>query len=145
MPSALNSTKQFELDVKAVRRTLLGFEDKMAKKIVRRGVRAGAAYMRDEARKFVPIRYGVLKKHIYARADRSRDRNEIRAVVTIRKGTVMVGGEKVNPRRYAHLVEFGTRHSKAQPFFRPAMANEVAIRDAILVKIKADVAKELGR
>ncbi len=47
-----------------------------------------------------------------------------RSTVKIRGNVVSHGGRTilVNPRRYAHLVEFGSRHAQAEPFMFPAAA-----------------------
>ena len=39
---------------------------------------------------------------------------------------VLVGNRLIRPSRYAHLVEFGTSHSRAEPFMRPAVEAEKA-------------------
>jgi HK97 gp10 family phage protein len=49
---------------------------------------------------------------------------------------------KINPRNYAHLVEFGTEHSAAKPFMRPAMDQN---GEAALVKILEMSAKGIER
>lgn len=49
---------------------------------------------------------------------------------------------KINPRNYAHLVEFGTEHSPAKPFMRPAIDQN---GEAALVKILEMSAKGIER
>jgi HK97 gp10 family phage protein len=47
-----------------------------------------------------------------------------------------------SPRRYWHLVEFGTRHSRAQPFIRPAFDSNVR---TVLEIERAELAKGIDR
>lgn len=42
----------------------------------------------------------------------------------------------VSPTRYAKYVEFGTRHSRAQPYLRPALAQ---VRESLRTRMKAAV------
>jgi HK97 gp10 family phage protein len=68
-----------------------------------------------------------------------------------RIGTVSRGKNKGkpiynNPSKYAHLVELGTRHSKAQPFLRPAAEYGATVtasmlRDYVKYEIGAEAAK----
>ncbi len=87
---------------------------RVAKRVAGNAMRAGARVIRREARRRVRVRTGALKRSIVVRAGRE-------------PGTAVVGFLRPTSRR-AHLVEFGTRHSPARPFMRPAIdetANEV--------------------
>ncbi len=106
---------------------------------MRRALYAGAVIIRDAARSLVRVRYGLLKRQIGATSGKSKVGAPISASVGIFKGRFAVAGAKtrfgvaygtkfrkvkaltnrsafVNPRLYAHLVEFGTVHSRAFSF-----------------------------
>ena len=52
----------------------------------------------------------------------------------------------INPVNYAHLVEFGMRHSAAQPFLRPAFDEQNAGAFGILTeRIRTGIIKETAR
>lgn len=80
-------------------------------------LRAGAKPILKEAKRLVPVRTGRLRRSIVAR--RGKAEIDTRSIYI---------GVKPPGRRYAHLVEFGTRHSAAHPFLRPAL--DVRARDA---------------
>ena len=106
-----------------------------AQNVIRRGLNAGGAVIRDEARRLVPVRTGALKKSIISRTNRkgqTRDRVAVEVVIDNkvfteverkskkkgrvtkklkgerRKAGVGIAG-KIYPRNYAHLVEYGTK------------------------------------
>lgn len=58
--------------------------------------------------------------------------------VTVRRSARKPSVEIRDPNRYAHLVEFGTSHSAARPFLRPAW-------DANLSKVKTIMTKRMGK
>lgn len=103
---------------------------------LRRGLYAGARVFRDEARRRVPVRTASLKRSIVAQTRTIRvGKDRIPAVVVTiarksfagqatARGTHRVAqgatGGRIQPRRYAHLVEFGTVRAKPRPFMRPA-------------------------
>lgn len=77
------------------------------------------------ARKNVPVRTGLLKRHI-AWAMNKRDKNIVSGVVMVRIKRKMRlksqnSKESSTYAYHAHLVEYGTSHSKAKPFLRPAI------------------------
>jgi HK97 gp10 family phage protein len=84
----------------------------IAGKIGHNSLTAGANYLAREIRKRAPVETGRLKKSI-----RSQKVNLGGSASTI---TRIIGFVKPG-RYYAHLVEFGTRHSAAHPFIRPAL------------------------
>lgn len=50
---------------------------------------------------------------------------KVKGIVTSSRRHVVMGGALVrNPRRYAHLVEFGSRKMKAEPFMLPAAESQ---------------------
>ena len=69
---------------------------------------AGARVIRDEAKLAVPVDTGILHDSIVVRRARGR------------LGQVFVGFRQPTSRR-AHLTEYGTSTTSAQPFMRPAL------------------------
>jgi HK97 gp10 family phage protein len=85
----------------------------------------------QEAGRRVPVRSGLLNEAI----DVTRSRATGVAKIGIRRkssGTFM--GRTVIPGRYAHLVEFGTVHSRPRPFMLPAAEGQ---RGPYLIRAKA--------
>ena len=99
-------------DTKKLIETLQKFPKNIQKNVMVGAVRAGANVIRDEARRKVPIKTGTLKKSIVS-IQRKAQNGLITFSVTPSKG-------KPNDGWYAHFVEFGTSHSSAKPFLRPA-------------------------
>lgn len=130
MPAIADGVRM-TVDVSDLLRKLAQLGVKVKANTVRRGLYAGAAILRDEARRHVPIRTGALKKSIIAETDRHGSTRE-KLVVKVKiapnafkitpkgrlkkvsrksqkaRGKNYVRGE-VYPRNYAHLVEFGTQ------------------------------------
>lgn len=77
-----------------------------------KAVLAGAKPIVDEAKRLVPVRTGALQKSIKAQVERRRKADDERVA--------LIGFERPTS-AIAHLVEFGTVHSAAHPFMRPAM------------------------
>lgn len=88
--------------------------DKVQERIIKGSMRAAAGVARNDAKRRVHVRTGDLKKAI--------------TVVTVTRklqtrgwiGQAILGIKSPTSRR-AHLEEFGTEHSDAHPFLRPAM------------------------
>lgn len=154
----------------------------------RRAMYAAGAKIRDRARQLAPVRTGALKKAIVYRDNVSRDKTDpemFYGKVTVSSGAFEVTargkakrlkkgaaakGAKINPRKYAHLVEFGTSgHSvrkgsrkgsrpplekphpggKPRPFLRPALQTEAsgavdAFKESVKKSIE-DVAAKRAR
>ena len=99
-------------DTKKLIETLQKFPKNIQKNVMVGAVRAGANVIRDEVRRKVPIKTGALKKSIV-----SIQRKAQNGLITF-SVTPSRGGN--NDGWYAHFVEFGTSHSSAKPFMRPA-------------------------
>lgn len=127
--------------------------------ILRRSLYAGAVIIRNEARRNAPVRTGALRRKVIASTDNKapEDRGQYSAYVTVAKGTYIVSptgrvlttataarrgvaGRKINPRRYAHLAEYGTARSRARPFLRPALDTK---RQLAIETIEASVRLEI--
>lgn len=85
---------------------------RVAKQVVERSLRAGARVIVKEARAKVRRRTGMLAKSIAVAKTKRGDRGGA--------GRIFIGFRPPHSRR-AHLTEYGTRHSRAFPFMRPAI------------------------
>lgn len=82
--------------------------------ILRKAIKAGLKPIAALAKRKVHRRQGLLRKAIKFAVTKM-----VSGKVYVDPAVVGPDGEK--PAKYAHLVEFGTRHAKAFPFMRPAM------------------------
>ena len=100
---------------KALERALAQLPKANSKSVLRRAITKAAEPTRAMAERDAPRDTGDLAESIQVttRLARSQRPNRGGAV------RVFIGAESRNT-FYAHLVEFGTRHSRAQPFLRPA-------------------------
>lgn len=111
------------LGLKQLRKELLEVPEKLRRKALRSAQTRASRIIITEARSRVPVRFGLLKKSLGRKSKTYRKSGTVVSVIGPRKGfkTQRVGGSKYDdPVRYAHLVEYGTRHSAAKPFLRPA-------------------------
>ncbi len=83
----------------------------LAVKVADEALRAGARVVVEEAKRLVPVDTGALRDSIVAQVQRKGSDEEREILI----------GFKVPHSRRAHLTEFGTAHSAAKPFMRPAM------------------------
>lgn len=97
----------------------LSFRDAAFARGVKEVSRAAADVVAKEARDLVPVRSGTLKSGIFS------------AFGDPKKPDALAG---VNYRKapHAHLVEYGTSRTKAQPYMRPAIA---ATRGSVAVMV----------
>ena len=115
------------------------FPDRVQKNIVVGAVRAGAKAISDEAKQRVPVDSGALKKSIGVTKRRSKDKSIVWFSVSPRKGGKNDGW-------YGHLVEFGTAHSVAHPFVRPAYEKEGDHTiEAVRAYMRKRIDKEIAR
>ena len=122
-------------------------------RIVRPAVSAAATKINKKAKSLAVEETGLLKKSIGIR--RFTKRGAIFAVVGPRHGfkqdvqRTAPSGEIVtvtsDPTKYAHLVEFGTKHSSPNPFLRPAYdstPSERIMRDRMWTELKKEAKKK---
>lgn len=87
----------------------------------------------DEAKRLVPVRSGNLRDSIIVSFDKM---NFSRIEGTAPGLTVYVGPEQGRTARndgfYGHMIEFGTVHSAAHPFMRPALDSKHGVAQAII-------------
>lgn len=102
---------------------------RVAGRIGDRALKAAAKIIIREAKRLVPIRTGSLKRSIVGvSSGRGRAANQ---------RLVQIGFRKPVSRR-AHLTEFGTRHSSAKPFMRPALDSQHSAALTAMVEVLAD-------
>jgi HK97 gp10 family phage protein len=139
-------------------RALLALPDRVAKKHTFAALRTAARMVQTAARQNVINNGSVDTGGLVAAikiSDRKKSRKgpavvavgvENRAYTAKRKGKSEP--EKINPKNYAHLVEFGTEKMPAQPFMRSAFDGESgAALNGMLDKLAKAIeteAKKLG-
>lgn len=96
-------------------RVLKRLPDKVTRKVIEGSLRKGARIIAKEAKNLVPVRTGELRASITVAAARGKGRRG-----RVKPGTISVGFRRPVSAR-AHLTEFGTRDTRAQPFLRPAL------------------------
>lgn len=108
-----------EFDIKGAKemeRLLKILGPKVAAKVGDQALRAGAKPIVEEAKRLVPVRTGKLRGSITAQIERRKKDADERVILI---------GFKQPTSAIAHLVEFGTSHSAAKPFMRPALDAKV--------------------
>jgi len=128
---------KFELTgVDEMRKVLRLLGVAVEKKLAKRADRAGTEPVIAEAKRLVPFGTGAL-----------RDSIDVFPLRQLRNGAAVIemGVKKPVSRRF-HLTEFGTAHSVAKPFFRPAMDEKAgdalsAMADDLAKGIKSEAKK----
>lgn len=141
------------LNFKDIRKALEKLPKNVSKRVVRRALYAGATVVRDAARAKVPVQTGALRASIVARASSPSTKasslggNELVASVGIARKKFLRGKRKGKyPRRYAHIVEFGSRRMAARPFMRPALDTQIdSILGTIAAKMREGINEEAAR
>ena len=88
---------------------------------LRAGVKAAASLQAKEAKRSTPERTKQLKRSIGWKDKTFSATNTVIGIIGVRRGfATTIKGKRVNPAKYLHLVELGTRHSKARHFLREA-------------------------
>ena len=111
---------------------------KIARGLGQAATRAGAKVIVEEAKRIVPDPTGRLRDSIVIKAipNKGREKNQV---------GVLIGFEKPES-RYAGLVEFGTSHSAAHPFMRPAMDTKAAeALDAMGASLTKGIKREANK
>jgi HK97 gp10 family phage protein len=102
----------FKLNVRGVDEMLGKFDifDKETRVAVREAVRKSANRIRNAAKGRVPVKEGIMQKKIKA----SYSKDGLSASIAPNSP-------------YAHLVEFGTTHSRAKPFMQPTAEEQTPL------------------
>jgi len=107
-----------------INKKLKNLDDKVARKIIKKGINDGTKIVLKEMKSLVPIRTGLLRKSLGRKVKAYRKSKLILGLIGPRMGFVrVINGKKVDPTNYAHLVEFGHGRVKPKPFVRPARDN----------------------
>jgi len=94
-----------------------------------RALRAGAKPIVQRAKELVPVDTGDLRDSITVQIERQRGASE--------KRVALVGFTKPTSRR-AHLTEYGTAHSPAKRFMRPALDEQHSSAFGEMGRVLAD-------
>jgi len=110
------------------------------RKVMRPAINFGLTPIRQETARRAPRDTGLLSKSIKKKVGKrgawgkvyvdSQTKYQVEtAGNTVNKRVGAKSDEKgiQNPAKYAHLVEFGTKHSRSKPFMRPAMESKKGI------------------
>jgi HK97 gp10 family phage protein len=132
-----------------LKRALAGVDGRVRKKALRKGVNAAAGVILKRARQKVPVRLGLLKKSLGRKVKVYRKEGAVVGIVGPRTGfRRQVGTTKdgrpvfENPTQIAHLVEKGTRRSRAKPFMRPALEESRGdVSSAVAEAVQAELGK----
>jgi HK97 gp10 family phage protein len=127
-------------------------QDTVRRRITKAALLRGAAIIRKAARAKAPKRFGFLKRAIGTKSKAYRS-GVVVVFVGVRSRLAVHKGRRVNPGKYAHLVEFGTRAhavgkrkhpgAAAKPSLGPAYReNRSQVRQAIAQKIREELTKE---
>lgn len=97
------------------------------------------------AKSLVPRRTGQLRKSL-GRKVRTYPSGVTVGVIGPRNGFLIVkDGKRINPVKYAHLVELGTRHSRPQSFLRAAWDRHAAAIPGIAARVVFTELAKLGK
>lgn len=107
-------------------RKLKKLPEDIAKKALKKAVRAGGQVILDDASRRVPVRTGRLKKSLRVKVRKSS-----------RHGAIAKIGTNAP---HAHLLEFGTVRMGARPYMRPAFDSK---REAAVDEICKELKKQI--
>jgi len=120
-------------------RKLVAIRDAVSPEARERSLLAGAEIVQAEAKRLVPVLTGNLQDSIIISFDGGLNSS----AVSQRRffSTVYIGPSR-REGFYGHMVEFGTSHSGAHPFMRPALDNSrEEVRRAMGHSLWADIKK----
>lgn len=130
---------------------LAAFPDKLARRVLRNALAAGARQVRDDAKSRAPVlrapspyrRPGTLRDAIKVRTSkRDRSAGNVGVFVNVKpaKGGARGAKSPVDP-YYWRWVEFGSRRSAARPFLSAASGRLGAVAPTIVRQIGAGVSR----
>lgn len=141
----------FSREAQRLERKLATFGKTTFKKRMRQAMNAAAKPIQKAAKRNAPKLTGALRKSISVKAKRRRGKMSWYAIIGPRVDFVAFmkdGGKlgtargknadavkrgRINPSKYAHLVELGTSHSAAKPFMRTAFDSQRRAAEAAMV------------
>jgi len=120
-----------------VKKSLSVLPLKIQKNILTSGIRAVASTFQKEAKRNVPVDSGDLRRSIKVAKRRTKDGST--------KFSVGISSKKYNV-YYGHMIEFGTKKAKAEPFMRPAYEqNKTKAVQSIVTKMRSRLDKEIEK
>ena len=157
-------------------RKLADLDQKVATQSLRKGINEVTKVITKDAKARVPRKTGRLRKALGRKVTTDRNSKRVTGVVGPRANfALVIGGKKVNPAKYAHLVEFGrgvakkwktkkgiqadkaagkvygtkkrpARPAAPKPFMRPTWAaNRRRATEIVTRELRAGVKKAMGR
>jgi len=133
---------------KQLERKLARLPDRVLNRVVRRASAKAMIPVSRSAKANAPRETGLLAKSIGRKTKVFKSGGTVQTVVGPRLGfkqmVTLPNGKTMlrNPFKYAHLVEFGTRHSAAKPFMRPALESN---KGAIIAVYRSELASGVVR
>jgi HK97 gp10 family phage protein len=124
---------------KALARKLQRMAEASYRRVMRPAIRAGLAPMVRAIRPLAPQDTGLLAVAISPKMSRRAASGRVWVDPAM---YVEIDGRTRRASKYAHLVEFGTRHLAARPFMRPGAA---AARGPALARVESVAARELAK
>jgi HK97 gp10 family phage protein len=133
---------------KALMKKLAKLKAGAQRRVVRKAVTAMLSPVVKAAKAAAPKETGLLRKSIGKKTVTYARKNTVVGIVGPRSSVVGTGpdGGKRWPVKYAHLVEYGTRHSEAQSFLRAALtATRDRVRSIFADKVASGLKQEAKR
>ena len=101
--------------LKELDKALAGLGAEVGAKALKGALMSASKPMLDEMKQNVPVSSGGLKKGLGRRSKTNKKGKWAKTSAIVRVGAVKKSGWR------AHLIEFGTSRTRAQPFIRPAL------------------------
>jgi HK97 gp10 family phage protein len=131
---------------KQVARALAHMRGASVRKIMRPAIRKGVSIATKEAKQNAKQhkRTGQLWRSIAGKTSTNKRKGKVTGMIYVRRGfEAEVDGKRVDPAKYAHLVEFGTRWAKPRSFMRKALGDKkVSIDKTITQEARINTLKE---
>ena len=102
---------------KELERELNKLEGKMIRRVIKPAIRTGLTPIQKQAKANVPVEDGFLREEIKKHVGKKGTWGRVYVDSATYAGA---DGKRKNPNKYAHLVEFGTKHKAPRPFLRTA-------------------------
>lgn len=114
------------------------FPKNLQKKALRPALREGAKVIHKQAKRFVPVDEGDLKRSLKVRAAKRNRKGIVAVNVQTSSEANVFSGEQF----YGAFVEFGTSKTPAQPFLRPALdTSATEAKEAVADKLAQQIPK----
>jgi HK97 gp10 family phage protein len=125
-----------------LKESLRSLPDATAKNVLRRVEKTELQRFADTAKAIVPRRSGKLARSITVSTKLSKRQRSLAGDPG--DDVITYAGVKALP--YAHIVEFGSKNMRAQPYLRPAWeANKAALFERVKASLWLEIQKSLAR